>query len=106
MNHATHPAHTHVHNTDCGHLAIQHGDHTDYLHNGHLHTTHGDHYDEHVIEVSDTNPAACAPTTCECTHNDCGHAQVPHDDHTDYFYNGRLHHRHGDHCDDHGLLAA
>jgi hypothetical protein len=21
-------------------------------------------------------------------------------------YNGRLHHRHGDHCDDHGLLAA
>ena len=106
MNHATHPAHTHVHSADCGHLAIQHGDHTDYLHNGHLHTAHGDHYDEHIIEISDVNPTTCAPTVCECNHDDCGHAAIPHGDHTDYFYQGRLHHRHNDHCDDHGLLAA
>ena len=29
------------------HLAIQHGDHVDYLHDGHRHAPHGDHYDEH-----------------------------------------------------------
>jgi hypothetical protein len=29
---------------------------------------------------------------------------VPHGDHFDYLVNGRLHHRHGDHCDDHGAV--
>src|SRR5580704_10925438 len=32
----------------------------------------------------------------------CGHEAVPHGDHIDYLVNGRLHHPHGDHCDDHG----
>ena len=32
----------------------------------------------------------------------CGHEAVPHGDHVDYLVNGRLHHQHGDHCDDHG----
>jgi hypothetical protein len=27
---------------------------------------------------------------------------VPHGDHLDFLVNGRLHHLHGDHCDDHG----
>jgi hypothetical protein len=31
----------------------------------------------------------------------CGHEEVPHGDHVDYLVNGRLHHTHGDHCDDH-----
>ncbi len=31
----------------CGHVAVQHGDHVDYLHDGHRHAAHGDHYDEH-----------------------------------------------------------
>lgn len=35
----------HEHHT--GHLAIQHGDHVDYLHDGHRHAPHGDHFDEH-----------------------------------------------------------
>jgi hypothetical protein len=30
---------------------------------------------------------------------------VPHGDHMDYLVNGRLHHRHGDHCDDHGPVT-
>jgi hypothetical protein len=30
---------------------------------------------------------------------------VPHGDHMDYLIDGRLHHKHGDHCDDHGPLA-
>jgi hypothetical protein len=26
---------------------VEHGDHTDYVHDGHRHAEHGDHYDEH-----------------------------------------------------------
>lgn len=37
----------HVHGPDCGHTAIPHGDHTDYLVDGHLHHPHGDHCDDH-----------------------------------------------------------
>jgi hypothetical protein len=29
---------------------------------------------------------------------------VPHGDHTDYLVEGRLHHQHGNHCDDHGRI--
>ena len=39
--------HTHVHGADCGHLAVPHGDHVDYVHDGHRHAPHGSHYDEH-----------------------------------------------------------
>lgn len=40
-------AHPHVHGEDCGHPAVPHGDHVDYLHGGHRHAPHGEHYDEH-----------------------------------------------------------
>ena len=56
-----HPDHTHQHGPDCGHTAVKHGDHVDYLHDGHLHHPHGDHVDEHTIEVSTANPDACTP---------------------------------------------
>ena len=39
--------HPHVHGPDCEHLAVEHGDHIDYVHDGHRHAPHGDHYDEH-----------------------------------------------------------
>jgi zinc transport system permease protein len=39
--------HAHQHGDDCGHLAVQHGDHVDYVHDGHRHAPHGSHYDEH-----------------------------------------------------------
>jgi zinc transport system permease protein len=39
--------HAHVHGDDCGHLAVPHGDHVDYVHDGHRHAPHGSHYDEH-----------------------------------------------------------
>ena len=35
---------------DCGHLAVEHGDHVDYVHDGHRHAVHAPeraHYDEH-----------------------------------------------------------
>ncbi len=39
--------HDHEHGDDCGHTAVQHGDHVDYVHDGHRHAVHGSHYDEH-----------------------------------------------------------
>ncbi len=39
--------HGHAHGDDCGHPAVEHGDHVDYVHGGHRHAMHGDHYDEH-----------------------------------------------------------
>jgi hypothetical protein len=38
---------THTHGPGCGHEAVPHGDHTDYLVDGHLHHPHGDHCDDH-----------------------------------------------------------
>jgi len=37
----------HRHGPGCGHEAVPHGDHTDYLVDGHLHHPHGDHCDDH-----------------------------------------------------------
>jgi hypothetical protein len=37
----------HVHGPNCGHEAVPHGDHTDYVVSGHLHHPHGDHCDDH-----------------------------------------------------------
>ena len=39
--------HDHEHGQDCGHPAVEHDDHVDYVHDGHLHAAHGDHWDEH-----------------------------------------------------------
>jgi zinc transport system permease protein len=39
--------HPHEHGPDCGHVAVVHGDHVDYVHDGHRHAPHGKHYDEH-----------------------------------------------------------
>lgn len=47
----THTAHhtvdAHEHGDGCGHEAIAHGDHFDYVHDEHRHAVHVDHYDEH-----------------------------------------------------------
>jgi zinc transport system permease protein len=39
--------HHHEHSPECGHPAVPHGDHVDYVHDGHRHAVHGSHYDEH-----------------------------------------------------------
>ena len=39
--------HPHEHGEACGHIAVPHGDHVDYVHDGHRHAPHGRHYDEH-----------------------------------------------------------
>lgn len=38
-------------------------------------------------------------------HSDiCGHPMIYHDGHIDYIVGNQLHHVHGDHCDDHGVV--
>ncbi|GAA1971006.1 metal ABC transporter permease [Terrabacter lapilli] len=47
--HAVAETHAHEHGVECGHQAVTHGDHVDYLHDGHLHAAHEGHYDEHGV---------------------------------------------------------
>ena len=104
-----HENHPHEHGPNCGHTAIKHGDHVDYIHDGHLHHMHGDHVDEHTLEVNATNPDTCT-NGHQCSGHDadhvhgpgCGHEAVPHGDHIDYIVDGHLHHQHNGHCDNHG----
>lgn len=37
----------HTHGPGCGHEAVAHGDHTDYIVDGHLHHEHAGHCDDH-----------------------------------------------------------
>src|SRR3954453_4244154 len=39
--------HVHQHGPECGHVAVRHGDHVDYVHDGPRHAVHGAPYDEH-----------------------------------------------------------
>jgi hypothetical protein len=110
--HQTHEPHTHVHGDTCGHAAIKHDDHTDYLHDGHLHYRHEGHVDEHQLSTSAKNPSSCTPGHACGGHDkshkhntQCGHEGVPHEGHVDYVVAGHLHHAHDAHCDDHGPVA-
>lgn len=47
LDHVDTEAHPHDHGPECGHVAVRHGDHVDYVHDGHRHAEHGEHYDEH-----------------------------------------------------------
>jgi len=37
----------HAHGPGCGHAAVEHEGHVDYVVAGHLHHAHGDHCDDH-----------------------------------------------------------
>lgn len=107
-----HESHSHTHGPNCGHTAIQHEDHTDYLHDGHLHHPHEEHVDEHVIGIDSGNPVSTARHDCgghEKGHihgQGCGHESIPHGDHTDYIVNGHLHHCESGECQYHGDISV
>jgi hypothetical protein len=111
MTDREHSDHTHVHGEGCGHTAVLHERHVDYLHDGHLHHVEGGKVVEHSIAITASNPASCTPDH-KCSGHEaghvhgpgCGHKPVPHGDHIDYLVDDHLHHPHGDHCDDHGRL--
>lgn len=47
--------HGHRHGPGCGHEAVPHGDHFDYLVGDHLHHPHGDHCDDHGTVRTEPN---------------------------------------------------
>lgn len=49
--HEIHDEHGHVHGMGCGHVAVAHDDHVDYLHGGHSHRAHESHWDECVSQA-------------------------------------------------------
>ncbi len=107
--HPTHQNHPHQHTLSCGHTAIQHNEHVDFLHDGHLHHPHDGLIDEHKLDINSANPVTCTDGHACDGHDaqhvhgpNCGHAPVPHGDHVDYLVNGHLHHPHDGHCDNHG----
>ncbi len=64
--------HRHTHGPGCGHAAVVHGDHVDYLHDGHAHREHategGVHYDECTACSCDNCNDVCAVCDCaDCT---------------------------------------
>jgi hypothetical protein len=60
------------------------------------------------VNITDKNPNKCEPIESCCSDHihgpNCGHEQVVHGDHVDYIVDGRLHHPHQGHCDDHGSI--
>ncbi len=107
-----HSTQDHVHGIKCGHTAIRHGDHVDYLHDGHLHHQgKNEVIEEHVLVVAAANPATCTGGH-ECNDHSvnhvhgsgCGHEAVPHGDHVDYLVDGHLHPQHSGNCDNHGSV--
>ena len=98
--------HGHIHSPGCGHLAVRHGDHVDYLNDGLLDHRHGDEQQIHKLQGQVDGHVHASPGHPHHHRHgaNCGHPAVAHDDHVDYLVAGRLHHPHGDHCDDHGAL--
>lgn len=101
----------HIHGPACGHKAVKHNGHIDYLQDGRLQNMRGDRVQVHEIDVSRINPVRCTPSH-QCGGHEqghvhgpkCGHEAVPHGDHVDYLVQDHLHHPHHGHCDDHGIL--
>ena len=61
--------HEHEHGADCGHPAVEHDDHVDYLHDGHRHAPHQGHYDEHDLALRGAHEHPVDPNPPE-THDD------------------------------------
>lgn len=96
----------HVHGPGCGHQSVKHGDHVDYIFDGHLHHVQDDGTIDHILDVTVANPDVCRKTECRTPGKHGPEAErIPHGDHVDYLVQGRLHHVHGDHCDDHGQVT-
>ncbi|MEV7967932.1 hypothetical protein AB0O34_18360 [Sphaerisporangium sp. NPDC088356] len=91
-----HTDHDHVHQAGCGHVAIPHGDHVDYVHDRCIHRVEG-------MEAYECEPAGHVVHEGH-THqhgSGCGHVSVPHGDHVDYIHDGHRHSVHDGHCDEH-----
>ena len=89
----------HEHGAGCGHAALQHRDHVDYLHDGHAHRIHGDHVDDEPVIGSEAHVAH--PGHMHVHREGCGHQAVRHEDHVDYIHGAHRHTGHQVHYDEH-----
>ena len=67
--------HDHEHGDNCGHPAIEHERHVDYLHDGHRHAPHEGHYDEHDLALRGSHNSPADPSSLDkhddpATHDD------------------------------------
>nr|WP_260478718.1 hypothetical protein [Kibdelosporangium aridum] len=94
---SAHHSESHEHGPDCGHVAIPHQDHVDYLHNGSLHRQ------ADPGRWMDCEPSRHRPHRAHRhVHGEgCGHVAIPHGDHLDYVHDGHRHAAHNGHYDDH-----
>src|SRR5258708_23924184 len=81
----------HQHSPGCGHTAVQHQGHTDYLERGHLVHQEGSKVEEHKVEVDAAHPDKCTGDHEIGGHPkghvhgpNCGHEAVPHGNYSDY----------------------
>ena len=107
-----HKNHEHMHGENCGHKAVKHDDHWDYVHNGHYHHQVGNKVVDHGVykagrwTASEDKQAHCEHKKHAHEHKEgCGHKTVKHDNHEDYVHDGHYHHKHGKHTDDHGNVV-
>lgn len=89
---------SHHHGPGCGHQAVVHQGHIDFIVAGRLEDNSGQQHPLGNLTGSDQ-------IYYDHDHGpNCGHEAVEHEDHLDYLVNGRLHHPHDKHCHDHGAL--
>ena len=67
--------HEHEHGPGCGHSAVEHDRHVDYLHDGHRHAPHEGHYDEHDLALRGSHEHSADPNSPDphddpATHDD------------------------------------
>jgi hypothetical protein len=102
MTHQPHDEHLHVHDRFCGHPAIEHDDHLDFLHDGHVHHAHDGHVDDLADIADGVAPVHIAHRGHMHVHApDCGHRAVEHGDHTDFLHGEHRHVGHATHYDEH-----
>jgi hypothetical protein len=93
-----HDDHGHVHDPFCGHPAVDHGDHVDFLHDGHQHHV----ADDQVHDVRGEQPGHVVHAGHMHVHGpSCGHRRVRHGDHDDFVHGLHRHARHEAHYDEH-----
>ena len=75
VEHRPAEAHAHTHGPDCGHRAVIHGDHVDYIHGGHAHREDNGHYDEcDTCQCPDCSDSCAVCECADCTCPTCNHA--------------------------------
>ncbi len=101
----------HLHGENCGHQAVSHGNHVDYIAQGNFWTADGEFHGSVEMVDSEVNRKISSITTHEnhdhgpsCGHNSIKHCENPEctSYHYDFNHDGTYHAIHGGHWHNHG----